>query len=553
MNSVPELDVPRHPHERASRYERDGIWATRPIGEEFHRIALRHGDRLAAVDDQGSISYHDLDVRSDQVAAWLIRQRLGPGATVLFQAANRVETIVAWYGVLKAAAIPVCTLTRHRSNEIGPISAGVRPAAHIIDMGEDLLELARDNAARHPSVQLLLAVGADAADDDVHRVDRIGRDIPESVARLAVQAAERCLAPDDVAVFQLSGGTTAAPKVIPRLHGEYWANAVRESAALQRDENACIAHLLPIVHNAGVIHALFGAHSVGGCAVVLNFAAPERMFGVMAAAGVNELMIGTPILAFLDTPHWLALQKSLRRLVWSGSKLPAEVFARFRDAGIWIGQVWGMAEGPWLMTALDAEEATCRDSVGTPLYGCDEYKLTDLDGGDELRGDETGLLWYRGPSTIAGYVNAQEHNGTALVDGFLDTGDLARVIRYPDGTAAVAIEGRVKDVISRGGEKISTEEVEHLLTRHLDIAEAAVVAVPDPHLGERARAYLVGRAGGSALDLAAVQAHLEGLGVAKYKWPEQLEWVSALPRTNSMKVDKRALRERAAVVAQSRG
>lgn len=555
MSPTTSADVPAHPDGRMARYRDSGAWRSLPVGEELHQMAEIHADRDAVIDTQRSLTYRELDRRSDQVGAWLISKGLRPGDTVLFQTANRVETIIAWYGVLKAAAIPVCTLLRHRAHEIGAISEIVTPVAHIIDgegSAEELHALARDNAEQHPSVQVFLAVGRDPDAADVHRIDRVGEDIAPADARGAVLAAQQSIKPVDVAVFQLSGGTTAAPKVIPRLHGEYWSNAVEESAALGRDENARIGHALPIVHNAGVVHALFGAHCVGGCLVLMDFTPPDQMLATLIACRVNDMMIGTPFLGLLDLPRWDELRRGLCRLCYAGSKLPHEAYARISEQGIWIGQLWGMAEGPWLLTRIDAAAEVRKDSVGVPLYADDEYKITDDKGIALVAEGQTGLLWFRGPSTIAGYAAADAHNKNAFDDGFLNTGDLARIVRHTDGSTSVAIEGRVKDVINRGGEKINTEEIEMLLLKHPGIVEAAVVAVADPRLGERACAYLVAPPGHQSIDLAQLQQHLETLGVARYKWPERLEWLADLPRTNTLKIDKKALREQAALAVGDR-
>jgi 2,3-dihydroxybenzoate-AMP ligase len=161
----------------------------------------------------------------------------------------------------------------------------------------------------------------------------------------------------------------------------------------------------------------------------------------------------------------------------------------------------------------------------------------------------TGELCTRGPYTIPGYLDAAQHNATAFTsDGFYRTGDLASVLTF-DGRRYLSIDGRLKDVISRGGEKVNAEEVEGLLIRHPAITEAAVVAMPDARLGERACAFVVTRDESITLD--DIREHLATLGVAKFKWPERLELVAWLPRSNVGKVDKRSLRERAATLASA--
>jgi 2,3-dihydroxybenzoate-AMP ligase len=183
------------------------------------------------------------------------------------------------------------------------------------------------------------------------------------------------------------------------------------------------------------------------------------------------------------------------------------------------------------------------------LSELDEFRI--LEPGTELEVPDgtTGELCCRGPYTIPGYLDSPEHNAVAFTsDGFYRTGDLASVLTF-DGRRYLSIDGRIKDVISRGGEKVNAEEVEGLLLRHPAIAEAAVVAMPDARLGERACAFVVARNAPVTLD--DVREHLAGLGVAKFKWPERLEWVSELPRSNVGKINKRLLRDRAAELVES--
>jgi 2,3-dihydroxybenzoate-AMP ligase len=158
-------------------------------------------------------------------------------------------------------------------------------------------------------------------------------------------------------------------------------------------------------------------------------------------------------------------------------------------------------------------------------------------------------LCCHGPYTLPGYFDAAEHNLVAFTtDGFYRTGDLATVVTV-DGTRYLSIDGRIKDVINRGGEKINAEEVELLLLRHPAVAQAAVVAMPDPRLGERSCAYLVARDQPVSLD--EIRGHLAGLGVAKFKWPERIEWLGELPRSNVGKVDKKTLRQQIAAIVRS--
>lgn len=169
------------------------------------------------------------------------------------------------------------------------------------------------------------------------------------------------------------------------------------------------------------------------------------------------------------------------------------------------------------------------------MCAADEYRVVDDDDQDVPAG-EVGHLLARGPCTLRGYYAVPEHNATVFTtDGYLRTGDLARIT--PEGYLAVA--GRVKDVVNRGGEKVSADEVEAHLVAHPGVRRAAVVAVPDRSLGEKSCAVIV--ASEPAPTLAELKEFLAGRGLAEFKLPDRLEVVESLPHTNVGKVDKRAL------------
>ncbi len=155
---------------------------------------------------------------------------------------------------------------------------------------------------------------------------------------------------------------------------------------------------------------------------------------------------------------------------------------------------------------------------------------------------ETGELAVRGPYTICGYLAAPDRDREAFTaEGFYRSGDLVRARRY-EGSLSYSSEGRVNDLIDRGGEKVNAEEVELLVAGHPAVAEMALVGMPDPRLGERSCAYVVPRDPQNPLTLAGICAYLEAEGLAKDKWPERLELIDALPRTEVGKVSKVTLR-----------
>ncbi|MCQ4121635.1 (2,3-dihydroxybenzoyl)adenylate synthase [Rhodococcus tibetensis] len=534
------------PEDQARRYRESGMWSNDPTGQRLHQIATRFPDRPAVISAVDSMSFAELDRRTDQIAAGLVGlgfRRLDP---VIFQLTNRLETVLAWYGCVKAGIVPVATLAAHRMHEIGHISRKVGAVGHITEArtaGFDLLAFAREHAAGHPSVRILISVGDEEGEDggNVTRLEQLGLAIDPDAARAVVEQIEAQIDPLDVVAFQLSGGTTGVPKVIPRIHTEYWNNGLFYAQRLGWDEHTKVAHLIPIIHNAGISCGLHAAHSVGACLVLATADAPSA-FELMARTESTAVLIGHGHYQAVLGPEFDAARPFLTRVVLSGAKVPAELFERVDDgAEHWAGQLFGMSEGLFTVTPPDSPAQARRTTVGTPVAADDEVRI--LEPGTEHAVPEGGIgeLCCRGPYTIPGYFDAPDHNRQAFTsDGFYRTGDLAS-LAVIDGERYLSIEGRIKDLINRGGEKVNAEELELLLLEHPGVADVAVVAMPDPRLGEKACAYLVATHG-DQLPLSAIQEHLANLGVAKFKWPERLEWVPSLPRTTVNKIDKKELR-----------
>jgi 2,3-dihydroxybenzoate-AMP ligase len=242
------------------------------------------------------------------------------------------------------------------------------------------------------------------------------------------------------------------------------------------------------------------------------------------------------------TPELKAALQSLRVIIWVLGKLPEEVVAEWERDGRVIGQMFGQSEGLCMITPLDAPAAIRHGCVGRPLSELDEVHVLGPGTEDPVPPGEPGELCCRGPYTIRAYYRAPERNRTAFTsDGFYRTGDIVRRIDAPGGPY-YALEDRIKDLINRGGEKVNAQEVELLLSEHPAVAEIALVAMPDPRMGEKSCAFVVAAPGAQPPTRLDLQTFLDGRGVAKFKWPERVEVRTALPRTNVQKVDKKRLR-----------
>ncbi|TNC29189.1 (2,3-dihydroxybenzoyl)adenylate synthase [Amycolatopsis alkalitolerans] len=538
-----ERPFPHHAEALAARYRAAGAWGRTTIGAELSATATRFPERVAVVDGDRRITYAQLDRQATAIACGLLDRGLCPGDAVVVQSANVVETLVAFYGLLKAALVPVCSLPQHRRREVGDLVALTGARAHLIQADwprADLPALAADLAGAHESLRLTITTRGSA---------RGGVALDELLAHPPGPLPEPHS--EDLAALQLSGGTTGTPKLIPRLHCDYLCNARAWADRWGWDERTVAMHALPVMHNAGVALCVLPALLTGATVVLAPRADAEVIAGFVERERVTDMVANATVAYRLlesDAARSADLSSLARLSV--GPQTPEYAARLEAELGIRALGVFGMGEGMIMCTPWDAPADTRRTTVGTPIHPLDEVRILD-DELAEVTPGEIGELACRGPYTIPGYYAADEHNAVAFTpDGFFRTGDLARAHDI-DGTIFYSIEGRIKDNVNRGGEKIHADELERLLVTHPAVAEVAVVGMPDPELGERVCAYVVPR--GDAPTLADLADFLLRQGVAKFKLPERVEVRSDLPVTSVRKVSKKHLREDiAAKLAQER-
>jgi non-ribosomal peptide synthetase component E (peptide arylation enzyme) len=533
-----------HPVADVAQYIAAGAWGTRSLPTAFRRVAATYAERTALITPDTRLTYCELDARSDAVAAGLLRAGLLPGERVLLQLTNSATAVVAWYGLLKAGLIPVCTLAIHRRREIEQVGRQSGAVAHLVQAdlpSFDLVELAHEVAGLLPAMRQLVTVGAAPGRPGLRIEDLQGNEISNKEQAELRDIAES-LDVHGPAVLQLSGGTTGTPKIIPRLHAEYRYNADLTSRWWGHTEQSVLAFGLPLAHNAALTNGLHAAHGAGA-ALLLATPAAGVMIPLMAQHGATWTM-SPPGLAreYLSHPAFGDAVARLGNWVLTAARVPRPVFDELTGRGVHVTQAFGMSEGLFLFTPLDAPPDLRAETVGVPISPFDEVRVLRPGTEIEVAEGEIGELSARGPYTIRGYLAAPDRDRDAFTaDGFYRSGDLVRARRY-EGTLSYSIEGRVKDLIDRGGEKINAEEVELLLAGHPAVAEMALVGMPDPRLGERGCAYVVPRDPRNPPTLAGIGAYLEAAGLAKYKWPERLELIDALPRTQVGKVSKVTLR-----------
>ncbi|MGS0894517.1 (2,3-dihydroxybenzoyl)adenylate synthase [Burkholderia stagnalis] len=533
-SSVPDApaDAPDWPDDFVRRYRDAGYWRDTTFFDALDARARRDPDALAVVDGERRYRYRDLLDRVRRLAGGLARAGLVRGDTVVVHLPNGARFIETCFALFQLGVRPVLALPAHRQHEIGAFCrfAGARAYFGAAQLGDfDCRPLASALQADCPTLEHVVLTGDD------HPFT------PFDALYDAPPAPDCAARADDIACFQLSGGTTGTPKLIPRRHREYLYNVHACAAASGFDADTVYLAALPMAHNftlccPGVIGTLLA----GGRVVSTGRPDPEDCFALIARERVTHTALVPPLaLLWLDErPQREADLSSLRVLQVGGARLMDHAAERVTPVlGCRLQQVFGMAEGLICCTRLDDPPERIARTQGRPVSDGDEVRIVDAAGAPVPSG-EIGELQVRGPYTIRGYYRLAEHDATAFTaDGFYRSGD--RVRRTADGD--LVVEGRDKDQINRGGEKVSAEEVENLLIAHPQVHDAAVVAMPDALLGERTCAFVV--AHGPAPTRLVLKRYLRDCGLAAFKIPDRIEFVPRFPETGIGKTSKKSLRE----------
>jgi 2,3-dihydroxybenzoate-AMP ligase len=530
------------PEEDARRYREVGRWRDRTLGQELADAAGRWGDRVAVAEPDRSLTYAELDDTSDRLAAGLLGLGLEPGDPLVFQLANTAEAVLAFYATVKAGLVPVCALPMHREREIDQLVERTGARAHLVQGGfaaADLVAFGRETAARHPSLAHLLVAGPGGGGPEPSLAELIERG-DRATARDRLSRLD--IDPAGVALLQLSGGTTGVPKLIPRTHNDYACNARAWAGHWGWDESTATLHVLPVIHNAGLLAGVLGPHLVGGRAVVAPLDPPVALRLAEEQSVTDLVLVWAAYLRLADHPGFSRFDlSSLQRILIA--PMPPDAPERVRrDVGITPYGGFGMGEGLCLLVPPGFPPEHRARLIGRPVTPEDEIRLLDPETGRDVPFGQVGEMACRGPYTIRGYFDAADHNARVFTsDGFYRSGDLMRA-HTVNGETHYSFEGRIKDNINRGGEKIHAEEVEDALVTHPSVRLAAVVGVPDPVLGERVCACVSLRDGAPPPSLEELRCHTERAGLARFKWPERLEIVESFPLTAVGKISKRELR-----------
>lgn len=543
------LEGVRYPDEtRLQRYLAEGVLTTETLAGAFRQSMQLHANRLALVGPEGHLTYGELDDRTERLGAALIEMGLKPLDRAVFQCGNSHELLIAFLACLKAGIIPICALQAFRKLEVSYLGNLAQARLHLVqgdDPKFDDVAFAHQMQQEVPSLEYILQARGDRRGDAAL--------IADLIEAMPIEHARQILAginhdPFQVAVFQLSGGTTGVPKIIPRFQNEYLYN-MRAVAAWNRYTSQDVLFFpTPFMHNLNM-GCYFGPFLLCGAQVtVCTDISENTLRGLVRDYQPTWFGVAGPILMRIAPELALADEKTKARRTFIAPKNAPNLS---RITGSPAHHIFGMTEGVIMFTSDDDPPEVRQESVGRPISAYDEIRIVTPGTDTPVPDGEEGEALFRGPYTIRGYYKSEVEDRTRFTeDGFYRSGDLmsSRVI---DGKRYYFFRGRIKDVVDRGGEKINSEELENVINQHPDVLSCAVVGMPDRVYGERVCAFVVPKPAAAELTLSGLTAYLEQVGLAKFKWPERLEVVAEMPLTASGKLSKVFLRQQIAQTLKS--
>lgn len=535
------LEGVRYPDpDRLTDYLERGVLTRETLAEAFDQSFRENADRTALAGPEGHLSYRELDDRATRLAAALLKLGVKPLDRAIFQCGNSNQLLIAFFACLKATIIPVCSLQAFRKHEVDYLGNLAEATLHIVqgdDPKFDDVAFAQEMRQEVPSLAFTLQLRGHTRNG--------ARSLSDLIDNMPFAQAQSVLSditydPFQVAVFQLSGGTTGVPKIIPRFQNEYLYNmrAVAACNAYHKDE--VLFFPTPFLHNLNM-GCYFGPFLLVGATVTV---APD----------ITEQTLQRLVRDYQPTWFGVAgpiLQRVAPELVKADEATKARrKFVAPKNAprlrkvtGSPVYHIFGMTEGVIMFTRPGDAPHLLDQSVGRPVSIEDEIRLVYPGTEKEVAAGEVGEALFRGPYTIRGYYKSEAEDVHRFTpDGFYRSGDLMRYEEHA-GQRNYFFCGRIKDVVDRGGEKINAEEVEGVINRHPSVLACAVVGMPDRVYGERVCGFVTLQKHVNSLSLDELKQFLEDEGLAKFKWPERIEVVKEFPLTPSGKLSKKILRE----------
>jgi len=532
-----------YPDAFVRRYREKGLWVDKTIGEELDGAVIRYGDKIALACEGRYVTYRELGERATRLALHFIDKGLRTYDRVILQLPNELEFAYCFYAAVKIGAIPIMALPAHRNAEITFFAQFTAARAHVMPAQyKDYSHQALSREVRKKAPEMTLQfVSGEPVEDSFISISALLEDRIEERMPASLLADYR---PDPLqpGLFQLSGGTTGVPKIIPRTHNDYSLNfrAIGDICAVTEESVVGIA--IPGGHNfALACPGLLGGLCRGAKVVLIPTPKTETVLDAIQKEKIT--LMPTPpalLIRWMEFPQLPDYDlSSLRYVIAGGARLNAEVAKKIGPVlGCEYFQNLGMGEGMGFWSRIGDGQDILLNTQGAPMFDDDEVRVVDENEKDVPYG-EPGELLVRGPLTIRGYYNSPEYNKKAFTaDGFYRTGDVVKMYRG----RYLSVEGRIKDTINRGAEKINAEEVENHILAHPDVENCALVAMPDRVLGEKGCAFVMAKPG-KTLTLPALLTFLrDERNITIFKLPERLEIVETFPMTNVGKIDKKGLR-----------
>ncbi len=527
--------------EDADKYNELRWWAGLTFGDIFDRAADIHPEKEAFVDLYSRLTYGEAREKTNKLAVSLIDLGIKPKDRVLLQLPNWNEFVFAFFSLQKIGAITVLLIDRYRQFEINHLinisgaTAWIVPAKY---KKTDFVPIINDVSREHPEMEHVITVRGE--------VDRPGFSSLEKLlekAELTNENLEKLAAarPDPMQIAHMgpTGGTTGLPKIVARSHNSLLTGI--EYCSKSWDQNCEDVNLIvgPIGHDLSFSKGFIGSVITQGKVVLLDLADNKGICDTIERERVTSI-IWVPTLAqrmmeYADLDkHDLSSLKKMHSA--GGASQPGLVKSVTEKLNVKFYNGYGSTEGTTTITRTnDCLETIC-SCVGRPTCPYDTYKLIDSNGKDVPLGSQ-GELVLKGPGVFTGYFNNPEENAKAFTeDGFFRTGDMARI----DEEGRITLTGRIKEMINRGGESISAAPIEGLIVSHPDIKTVAVIAMPDPLMGERVCAYIQPRAG-TRLTFEEIIGFLREQKASVLQLPERIEFIQDMPLTAAEKIDKKIL------------
>lgn len=526
----------------AERYDRLRWWLGVTWGDVLDKAADLYPDKVGLVDGVGRFTYGDLRRKVDRLAAGLLGLGLEKGDPVLLQLPNWHEYVLSFFALQKIGTVAVLLIPRHSQREVDHFAqlTGAKAWIGPVQYGKIDYEPLTDHLVRHnPGLKQVITVKGEWPGKSRNLETLVeGADAGEHALQVV---RDRRPEPTEVCQIMPTGGTTGMPKASPRTHNDYLCNVEYHSRAWEITSNDTLLVVTPVSHGMAMHWGIGSAFFNFARLVLLDSTEPERICETIEEEKITALPSVPAIVTRIVNLEHLSRYDlgSLRKVSVGGApSTPELVRAVWTRIGCKYYNGLGSVEGTCAATRTDDDIETICYSVGRPICPHDTLKIIDPDGRELPHGAE-GELVSKGPGIFTGYFKSPEDNKNVFTrDGFFRTGDLAK----KDERGYIYITGRIKDIVNRGGEKISAGEIENLMAGHPAVESAAVIGMPDRVLGERICAYVQLRAGKEAT-FGEIVAFLKGKGASVLQLPERIEFIDALPLTNIGKVDKKALRE----------